>query len=811
LGRAGLIERGEAHRLVGEHLAELRVPGLLAVGHFTSLTSAQEAFVVGASSRTDVIVTATFVDGLPATAAAAGLVGRLRQIAVEEVSGGGGGGIPLELQRLDRDFTRQGVSGARSEGRVVLSEAWGQRAEAARIASEVQTAVASGIEPGEVAVVVRDAGSRLEDLRSALDEVGIPAEFDARAPFHATGIGRVVLSLLELGCGSGSYERLIDTLRSPFSPVSGDVLDRLDRDMRRRGSLETPAAESWLRDHDQVGAHFVRECRQACGAVGTPAGEMRWYRVVSGMLGRAYPAVAVADPAFMADAAAARILSEGLRGLGAITAGNACQVLTAALREASVTLRSEGRPECVQVMGAERVRGLRYRCVILAGLNAGEFPRPTVDDALSAPEVLRVFERAGIDLSPRGDTDAERLLFYSAITRATERLVLSWQSHDSEGRPRRPSPFLEELLDLYRDPASRELHDRGLPHRLLRLDGHSLDPEAPATDRREFRAQAAARDPGAGSRVLSASRRALQRYAATSEAVRRAMRQRESFSASEIEMYLQCPYRWYVERLVRPDELDLRFDMASAGRLAHEIMRRFYDALTDTGEERVTPANLQTALALHAEIAEALVAKTRTTAAIEEALLRAAARKTGRLVEADAVMLPDMRPAYREWSFGLDDGDAPESFGEFSLVGRIDRIDTGNGDLVVTDYKLGSVNSARAQAKFVAAGLVQLPLYAAVASRRHGLGVAGGLYRSMNGGRPRGFVRAGLGPPGAFVSTDVLTGEQIVETVESAVARAAEAVERMRDGRIEARPLSGSCLPYCAARAFCKEWRPGRG
>ena len=65
--------------------------------------------------------------------------------------------------------------------------------------------------------------------------------------------------------------------------------------------------------------------------------------------------------------------------------------------------------------------------VALVGLSVGQFP---ISYARSDEELAE-----------------ERRLFYVAVTRAEERLVMSWATHGQPGRgqSRQISPFLEEL------------------------------------------------------------------------------------------------------------------------------------------------------------------------------------------------------------------------------------------------------------------------------------------------------------------------------------------------------------------------------
>jgi ATP-dependent helicase/DNAse subunit B len=509
------------------------------------------------------------------------------------------------------------------------------------------------------------------------------------------------------------------------------------------------------------------------------------------------------------DAAAAREVMSALAGLKAANPDEQVSVLefAEALRAAAVTIDSEERPDHVQIMSAERIRGRRFECVILGGLTADEFPRTTREDALSAPEIAAALERAGIGLPSRATLDDERLLFYQVVTRASRRLVLSAQSHSAEGTARRRSVFVEELLDLYRDGETGELRDGGPPYRALGPGDVGLTSEAPTSERREL--QETARSGGLADdawrdRIAAARRRARPETPVLGSADADILAQRETFSASEIELYIQCPYRWYVERVVRPTSLDVAVDAAAAGRLAHDVLRRFYEEFTArTGNQRVTPDMLEDARAIHAEVSDAALRGVRPFGVAEEVRVRSAARTTLGLIEADAEWLPWSVPAYHEWSFGLEPGDAPEPFGGYTLVGRIDRIDVGEGRLFVIDYKSSTPDSGMARAKLLEHGLVQLPLYAAVASRRLGLSVAGAAYRGIAGTRPRGFLRDDLaGPP--FYDNDAADADTIDAIIEATVARAAEAVAGMRAGAITPAPLKGVCPRYCAARAICQ-------
>lgn len=81
--------------------------------------------------------------------------------------------------------------------------------------------------------------------------------------------------------------------------------------------------------------------------------------------------------------------------------------------------------DAVKLMTVHASKGLEFDTVIVAGLNQGVFP------------------------SKRGDIEEERRLFYVAVTRAKNRLILTWPERAPDWRgdlqPMPPSQFLDEL------------------------------------------------------------------------------------------------------------------------------------------------------------------------------------------------------------------------------------------------------------------------------------------------------------------------------------------------------------------------------
>lgn len=807
LSSAGLIERGEAHRLLATAAGRLALPPLVAVDGFTGLTRPQEQYLSAISRFCDVVIALTYDPGVPATESAEGLVARLTAGAVAHmVAGKADNRTPAELMAIERGLGGPIATPVQSSGAVIISEAWGRGSEAARIVREVQHAFEAGFPPEAVVVVLREPNTHIRSLRPALAEAGIVADWDVQVPFERTGIGRCLLNLMMMCAGIADRVIWMDVMRSPYSPCSSRELDELDARIRRMGVTGADAArrlESWVSGE---GARFIRQARAAYRGLGDEASATAWHGIASSMLGLAHPPAATLDLDGMLDAAAVRVLVEAVAGLASINRrASTHQALSAALQGSLVSVGANGEPGRIQVTSAERVRGRRFECVIVGGLTAGEFPRVRRDDGFGAYGAEAALVRAGIDVAQRDDIAAERLLFYQVVTRARQRLVLSRRSHDDEGQPLHSSVFIDEVLDLYAQDGAALESASGVLRRTLGPDTGLLEDCAPRTDRRVARSEVRAACGLGGSDDVSASMGDAVGQVWLSAETRASLAAQDVFSVSDIETYLQCPYRWYIERVIRPSDLDESTDASTAGRLAHAVLASFYERLPAAhGVRRLTPETLDAARPLYLQIVDEVAAGVRTDSAQEKAMMRRAVAGTWRVLTADARFLPGFEPRHCEWSFGMDD--APEQLEGYALRGRIDRIDVCGELLCITDYKLGGLSASHGAVRLAGEGRVQLPLYALVASRRLGLSIGAGLYRSVTRDTMRGFVAERVADE-SFVATDIVNDAGLASVLEEAQVLAASAVAGMRAGSIDPVPAGGRCNPYCAARGFCS----GRG
>jgi RecB family exonuclease len=765
LGAHRMIERAEACA----RLADSPPPAdVIGVDGFVLLPRDLESLLAGWSrGGAEVYLSVPWVPGHPGTAASAALVERLvsagatvRETETEK------GGRPAELERAGRElFT--GAPPGPGTGVVSLAVAEGEEPEARHIARAAADLVAAGAPPDDVVVAFADVSRHEVWIRRALDDEGIEADIEASVGVRATPFGGVLIGLRAWASGGLTPEGVGALLRSPFAGLRPEQADEADASWRRRGAGPGLSLLQGIVPLGPIATGFLELGDAPIG----PAEAAKWKKLADRLLANGHPGAApVPVGAGLLDSAAhrafCRCLQEAVElGDGEVSADELWDRF-AASRVMPRSTRHEGR---VLVTGIDAVPLAGRSHVIIGGLTASEFPRRGSDDLLEGDSIARVMARLAIATDPEEHPRAERRAFYLAVVAAGSTLTLVRRGSDDAGAPLRESVFWDEFLDLYRRPG--EVLPAGALPRL----------ETVASD-------VAGKD--GGPRVVRGEllgELALADLAAIAEV-----------SPSEVETYLACPYRWFVERRVRARAADRAVDPAMAGRLAHEALAGFYREWRGSGRRRVTDETREEAAKLAADVAGSVVAREQRAETLEAAtVLSTIAPSVVALVERDATFLPGYAPEHVEWAFGRESGTPAIDLGGVSLVGRADRIDVGPEGLVIVDYKR---THASPLAQIRRDGLVQLQLYAAAASRTLGLPVAGGLYRSLKDGSDRGFVRTGVS--GTFTRNDVASDGEIEALLAEAVEAAVRVTGQMREGRIAPTPSARACA-YCTATPFC--------
>jgi ATP-dependent helicase/DNAse subunit B len=776
---------------------------------FDDLTPLQRDTVetLAVHCRADVMLSLTYEPGRAAFAGRGGTFQELLALGADHVALDASADhyASLGLHDLERGLFETGAAPSDPGGGVLLLEGGGERAELELVAAHVAQLVREeGLAPEEIAVVLRTPEEHAPLLADVFAQAGVPIALSRTVAAGHTALGRGVIGLLRCALLDGTPDDLLAWLRTPGKLARPALADRLEAQARQTGARTAAEARAlWEAAHpdfglselDRVAEAHARGFEALCELLSAEASAL----FAAPYRGRA----AVLAGAEALDARVAGALRAALGELGQLAArapwlapspAELARTLEALEVFAAGDIRA-GTPGAVEVTSPLRIRARRVRALFLCGLQEGVFPRAgSPEPFLGDAERLALNAASGLRLALREDQLArERFLFYTAVSRPRDVVALSWHAADDEGEPRVRSLFVDDVLDL-------------------------LDP-VPAVERRALGAA------GFDGPLAPNEREVLRERLATQSFARRrppapiaplrdaevlaALRGRETWSASALEAWTGCPVKWFVDRLLDPEELAPDPEPLLRGELAHRVLEEAMRALVSAGGG-LQPENLDEAKRhLHAAL-DRHAADARISVNPER--LRAAMRR----LEADLVRYLDhaaharseLVPAHFELRFGGAGDDlpaAPLADGELLLAGRIDRVDTGpGGEAIVYDYKGRSAPPS--QARWLGEAKLQIGLYMLALPHLLDLEAVGGLYQPLGAEdpRPRGLLRAGADARLDAVRNDRLDDDAFDERLQEVLAAALAAVRGIRSGALEPRPGTCAWNGGCAHPSICR-------
>lgn len=754
---------------------------------------------------------------------------------------------PEPLRTLERRlFTRTDAPGnARREGatapHVVIYDAPNRYVEAEMVARAlVRERRDHGTRWSRCAVIARSAGQLAPLLENVCDRFDVPLSITYARALADSTVGRALLSLCAVLARGWRRDDLIAWLRSSAADVDRLGVEWLLRRARRAGVRAGP--DAWRRLAGPADASVGRALAMLAewhARVGqAPRTRTQHGEQLVGLLEEAGFA-GLRDGADRAALAAARDAIGALGGAGAdemLPFAAWVALLEPALQQSMY--RPPPRPDAVHLAEPGELHGeVTFAAVI--GLTERVFPRRAAEDPF-----LRDDERAalagatGIRLAPRAErADAERFLFYLAVTTPAERLVLAVPRSSDEA---------DALPSFYLDEVRAALGRVDTVIRTL-ADVAPSDPEC-VTERDRLLAACAAEgaiDPGALGpqgvprgrieRVL-ASRGRPRVPAIEDESVRRALALPRRYGVTEIEAYLRCPFQHFARYALRLRPEGDGTGRQALGTLLHAALRRGLGARAPRQGDGMREALRR---ALDASLDERPVDAPRHRARM---LRRALDEGLDGFVEREERYGPafGLTPAHFELAFGLepeaplDDEEVEEEAARdydpastrrplrievggqaVDLCGAIDRVDLDrNGSLaLVMDYKSG----ASVPYPSMRDGLsVQIPLYLFAAESLWGWRAGVGCYDSMREDGRRRVVRTDVAPLRIF---GLIAGAERADLVKPVTAQqaadmrqaATESVLRAASG-IEAGhivPSPGDHCKYCAYADVCRTTQDG--
>ncbi len=330
--------------------------------------------------------------------------------------------------------------------------------EADWVAQEIAARIAEGAAPGDHAILVR-SNAEADGILRSLNVAGVPWRFSGTSGLYARPEIRLLMAFLRVMADLDSSVDLYALAACEVYGLGGEDLTDITASARRRnrtlwGVLEELDRQPGLLrispSSRAAVSRLVADLRRFSDlAHRRPAGELLYaFLKGSGLLAR----LAASDGSSADDALqnVARFF-DIVRARSALLADDRCSSVAGhlgTLVEAGddpPTVEPDGGTDAVSVLTVHKAKGLEFPAVYLVGLIDGRFPAADRRDPLAVPAEL-----LGGGPLPGGDAHLreERRLFYVAMTRARDELIMTSAADYAGRRVRRVSPFVLEALDL---------------------------------------------------------------------------------------------------------------------------------------------------------------------------------------------------------------------------------------------------------------------------------------------------------------------------------------------------------------------------
>ena len=684
---------------------------------------------------------------------------------------------PIRLEGLGRRFKPDAL--ARLESRLFADQPAGppaepvsagvirvlelpdRRAEVQYAVTEIQRLVREAelrMRYREIAVIVRDLAAYHDLLSAAMSAAQIPCFIDRRQPTTHHPLVELVRGLLELAVNNCPPEAVRRLLKTGLLRYTSDTADRLENFLLAEGLKGRQAwAQPWIglnyfgcREPADLNPSHRRELNWLNAArlkwnerlgpwldealPGRQASGRQWAawlfecltRLKVGHVLQRWAEQAQADGrGDLADSHRQvwqdfiKLLDECVQGLGGeqLTIPEFAEAIEAGLGAFDLGLAPPTLDQ-VLVGSIERSRQPALRAALILGFDESQYPSRKGEDPLLGDNEREALAGQGVQV---GATRAQRLgddrmLAYIALTRASERLWISYPRKSDDGKALGPSSYLQEVLSAAEGLSVEAPADPRGARTLGPVNGvgqaaASLAAELRARGPREGDSNAERRAwwnrlydqlrshrewEASVSLGLSGLRYRNQVAAPDPELLARLYGDSPAFSVSELEAFAACPFQHFTRFVLglkpRPE---LEIAPAALGTLCHDVLERF---VRDLIYERRGLSELEDD-DIHRRL-DGIIRQTLGSAVYQaderaKYLARASGEQVKRLGRwmRNFARQGRLRPWAAEMSFGRDrliELRTPDGR-RFRLRGRIDRVDLADlgGELAaaVFDYK----------------------------------------------------------------------------------------------------------------------------
>ncbi len=625
-------------------------------------------------------------------------------------------------------------------------------------ARRIKQLVMEGERPDRMAVVITSDNDYRDVLPDIFSEMGLPLDMGQRIPLSSHPVARDLWTLLTLKLRGMNVDGLLGAIDSRyFGLVSLEHRKKAEEVIRKlydgentisvleKASLSTDdsgytkqqlewAMEAYCKAKDII--EQLPDEGMIGDLVGKLAGILDSFKIRESLV-KLYKGGLISSELFIRDVKGHFSIMETLNEINrlynlaggdkrTISFREFASIINESLKKKTITLAQSGR-EGIRALKPDVFRGVDYDYVFFLGLNEGVYPKPSSKGGLFTVREREVLVKKGLDLGCRTlELSRSKIAFMLTCCSARKKLFLSYRTTSEDGSYMIKSPFLDELERLYEKSeiakvtvgkrCMRERFEASIDE-IWSVD-EAVDSllisewQKPKADTRLQGLRKTLSSRGMDSRLMDLYRlgtiektrrqgQEFDKYDGLIKGVNTDQRRKDyCFSASQINSYASCPFKYYMERVlgISTYEDDGEFSSISEGTLYHEVLKFYYEKTEDlyTLDLDLLEKGLEMALArindkrLVNIVRQMKVDEIRTALKLfllkDIDLFKSYRDSTGR----------ELRPTYLE--FRVNEINA---FSPYIFIANIDRVDLEyeddkpTGRFIMYDYKKKNKKSTR--------------------------------------------------------------------------------------------------------------------
>lgn len=735
------------------------------------------------------------------------------------------------------------------DGSVKVLEAADILDEVEEIAREIKSLIGDqGYQYRDIGIICRDLAEYADLIQGVFVAQGIPVRRYFRRPLARNGLVRAFLDLVSLVNQEVDMENLLKVVKSEYFVFSRELADELEKQLLdKRPQLSWTGLGTYPDSEELSGLKpflaSLEDCRQQLSELSLPSDFASWcQRTLMAFLDlklKSVPARPEDEARLREDGAALASLLNLL-----VEVSNYCSSLSPSgltfthfleflgqgisLATYSVTDR---RLDAVNLVDALEARQWELPVVFVCGLTEGAFPARIQENLFFNDEERRALNRLGKASFKEAEflNKEEIYLFYSAVTRAKEKLFLTYPACDARGEKNLPSFFLQDLEELFPPEARPAMFKRRQLSQLVAPPEEALDREELA--RNLYQAIAQAKEPAPAPLHIWLYNRCRNDFPLKEDLCRlyeglkwklglSPSPLKRPYNATQLAEFAQCPFRHFAGHILRlaelKDPLQTGLDNLRAGSIVHAVLKRYFErqprpGLADLFEEQFSQETRELPLGL-----SELSAKEQMQDNLSRFIL----------TEEEFLRSQPYEPREFERPFGYHEA-APlylerEGGAPIPFAGRIDRLDVGEGTAgtaaTVIDYKYGKIPTEAKEIEMMDEAVhLQMALYLLATRRVLNLEPVGAILCGVRDQSKFGIFNKTLwkGGPGSKERQErfhLLEAEDFYRWLKWGEELARQYVAGIESGEIEVRPKDlnrcgpGNC-PFAAVCRYEKWWK----